>query len=476
VTFMSGPKVVNIEARRRQLQRECEVRLRQLQGAVIDWRAAIKRAAKLNPAAEEAAEAMLQRLQGLRRKEEWETLDRDLAGREQFYRQEEAAIYQEIKDKARKLQERRHRVQISAATLARELTAHGKLSPPSLNRTLETALQATEAELTELEEHVMVAFREVAEIRSRSETDRVSERQREIARQFQSDDCSPQTLRQWVDARTGTGSQESSKTDRLSSLLAEVEVWASDAELGVFRNRATAISKEPDRDHRNLLIDSLILEVAEFRLQQQRKQTVVARLQKALAMLEPFHSEAADELRSRIHSAMLSTGTETAEHLGDTVEKWCGEEAKREDAQLRRRAVLNALSKLGYEVREGMITAWAEEGQIIVHKPTDTAYGVELMCPGNGSSLQARVVAVDDSSGATVRNPAKDKAVEDSWCREFSQIQEMITAAGFDSTVQHASPAGAVKLKVVPSFTSSASDRHRRAELLQPRTILKRSE
>ena len=47
-------------------------------------------------------------------------------------------------------------------------------------------------------------------------------------------------------------------------------------------------------------------------------------------------------------------------------------------AAARRRAVLQALSSLGYEVTEGMATAWVEDGAIVLRKAANRDYGVEL--------------------------------------------------------------------------------------------------
>ena len=59
-------------------------------------------------------------------------------------------------------------------------------------------------------------------------------------------------------------------------------------------------------------------------------------------------------------------------------------------ADARRRAVLGGLAKLGYEVRESMSTAWAQEGRLVVRKPNTTDYGVELGGPSDVSRLQVR--------------------------------------------------------------------------------------
>ena len=122
-----------------------------------------------------------------------------------------------------------------------------------------------------------------------------------------------------------------------------------------------------------------------------------------------------------------------AESLAADAEAWCAGEAKREDARLRREAVLNALSQLGYEAREGMAVAWAEGGRIVLRKPSDTNYGVELMSPGDAAALQAQVVAFDypaRGEGSRLR----DKEVEESWCSEAAVVEDVVV--GFEDAVR----------------------------------------
>ena len=54
--------------------------------------------------------------------------------------------------------------------------------------------------------------------------------------------------------------------------------------------------------------------------------------------------------------------------------------------------MLEGLAALGYEVREGMATALAEKGRIVVRKPAATDYGIELGAPQGAARLQVRVV------------------------------------------------------------------------------------
>jgi hypothetical protein len=211
-----------------------------------------------------------------------------------------------------------------------------------------------------------------------------------------------------------------------------------------------ARNPEPDRNRWDLLTDSLVLDLSEYRRSQRRRVELRARLREALAALEPFRSAEAAEWRIRVeHEA--SSDMAGAEALVAGVEDWCAAQEKREDGELRRQAVLSALSELGYEVREGMAVAWAEQGRLVVRKPSDTNYGVELVSPGNAAALQARVVAFDHPARGE-GNRQREKEVEEAWCSDLGRMQQLMKKAGCEAEIRKATPAGAVPLKVVPGL------------------------
>ena len=236
-----------------------------------------------------------------------------------------------------------------------------------------------------------------------------------------------------------------------------------------FLGRARAIPSESDRNRRELLTDSLVLDLSEHRRSQRRRIELKAHLEEALAALAPFRSVEAAEWRMRVEreasGEMAGAATLVAE-----VEAWCAAEEKREDAELRRLAVLSALSELGYEVREGMAVAWADEGRIVVRKPSDTNYGLELVSPGDASALQARVVAFDHA-GRGEGDRQREQEVEEAWCSDLGRMQELMKKAGCEAELRRATPAGAVRLKVVAGLgmptrevpSKAASDRQLRS-------------
>ena len=113
-------------------------------------------------------------------------------------------------------------------------------------------------------------------------------------------------------------------------------------------------------------------------------------------------------------------------------------------ADARRRAILKGLSELGYEVREGMETAWADSGRVVLKKPSLPGYGVEIGGAADATRLQVRAVAL--SAG---RDTGRDRDVETIWCGDFGKLQVLISDKGGAITIEKSVSIGASPLKVL---------------------------
>lgn len=123
-------------------------------------------------------------------------------------------------------------------------------------------------------------------------------------------------------------------------------------------------------------------------------------------------------------------------------------------AAARRRAMLDGLKQLGYQVNDGLSTATSEGGRLVVHNPSSRGYGVEIAAGGAMERLQVRAVAFDST-----RDSTKDIPAEQRWCDDFSKLKEVFKALGSELIVEKALGVGVVPLKVL--VTSSKDDDQR---------------
>jgi hypothetical protein len=120
---------------------------------------------------------------------------------------------------------------------------------------------------------------------------------------------------------------------------------------------------------------------------------------------------------------------------------------------------------LGYEVAEGMSTAWASEGRLVIRSAARPDYGVEL---SGADRFQMRPVAFDANGRGP--DPARDKDAETIWCGDVTGLEQRLAALGDGLKIEKALPIGAVPLKRIEIGGSDGGARIE-APVLRQRTL-----
>jgi hypothetical protein len=321
----------------------------------------------------------------------------------------------------------------AAASLANALAAKGLVVPPALLRP-ETAKQ------DDLREAVRKGF---GLLQPSVTPAAVTDRQRDLASQLGGDE-ERLTLAEWL------AGQERQAKDEPDLLIVErryEELNALDPEASqAFGDRLDKLAAD-DSTRRLLLIDSLALDIANAHKTAVAKATAIAELRGIEAELRYLADPSAEPHLKTIDrllrekpdlSAVLGEIGSSKETLLALVERRAAIE--------RRRAILNGLSDLGYEVKEGMETAWVENGRVVLRSSKSPAYGVEV--GGNPStSMQVRTVGFENSGA--VRNIAGDIAAETEFCGDFSKLQARLAADGGALEIVKAMGIGTTAVKTV---------------------------
>ena len=173
----------------------------------------------------------------------------------------------------------------------------------------------------------------------------------------------------------------------------------------------------------------------------------LADLRERAAELAHHGSAVAQALRGRIEAAIAAKDGSSAPALIAEADALVQEELRVLAADARRRAVLQGLASLGYEVSEGMATAWVQGGQVVLRKAANPDYGVELGGGTKSERLQVRAVAF--GSAQSPRNASRDRDMEAIWCSEFEQLRTLFSKSGGGIEIEHALPVGATPLKLI---------------------------
>ena len=227
--------------------------------------------------------------------------------------------------------------------------------------------------------------------------------------------------------------------DRILSRLTEIRQIADAPEEPGWRARLAEAEAAPT-SRRNLILDALEVETG-------RALTAARKRAQALTDLRITLAEAeASGLGTGAWSEGLDTlTTEAIDEHREAVSAALQVARDAKAVATRRAAVLDCLSGLGYEVSEGMTTAWAAEGRLVLRSAARAGYGVEM---SGGERFQMRPVAFEaDGVGP---DPSRDRDAETIWCGDVGSLEERLAELGGVLQIQKSTPIGAVPLKRIP--------------------------
>lgn len=268
----------------------------------------------------------------------------------------------------------------------------------------------------------------------------VTERQRALADRLGAGDRRI-TLEEWTSQHTGASDDRAlSKVDKLLGELAGLGIDPSP-----FSARIVALEAEP-LARQALVADSLLLDLNSAIKTGRERARLERDLAERHAELSEMKSAESAALRAEIEQALAKSGVNDQE-LVKRADFLIEAEVRSMAAEERRRAVLEGLASLGYEVSEGMMTAWVSGGRVVVRKPANPGYGVELSGGSQTDLMQVRAVGLGNP--ADPRDAGRDKDMETIWCGEFQRLQSLVAQAGGNVSVESARPVGQFPLKVV---------------------------
>lgn len=449
---MSGPKVVRIVTREEVIQ-VCEGHLARIDAAIATWTQVLER----NGLADETAVQEVQRRR--RRFADWMKADRfdevqKHAPPEVEWLNADLERRLEAKFTAEEGARRAERnVRRTAASLLENAIAKQVSLPADIQGLLEAGRDGRSLKIGALDAAVARAF---ALLLANGPASGPTANQRELAQRLKAGEA-PQSLEAWIAARDQTclGSDEDPRLAAAERGLAQVVALAGEAAAAALTARMMAVRQERDPARRGLLLDALALELAAA----QRLHRELSALRQECFALQGEASAVGAADSCQTHLAAAQAGFDAT----DPVTTRAALEAVRiamvpvraaRAAAASREAILRGLQSLGYEVQEGMATAWAKDGRLVVRDPRTKGYGVELGGRGDAGKLQVRAVAFE----GTAADPTADRAAETNWCGDFTRLREVLAANGADVAVERSTPVGAHQVKRVPDEDSYEDD------------------
>lgn len=407
---MSGPKVVRVVTREERVA-TCTALLARLEAALQEWERAARRSGTLTASDVQAMRARSEELKKALAADRFDEVERAASTETQFVQRE---------------QERRHTEAVDRETLKRRVRSRTRRIEAEMRAAPKSAVQTG-----------------------------ITDAQRSLAERLR-EGGDEQSLERWLAEHPSAVDTE---TARIERQLAELSFLLDAAAVSALEAKLEAAERETSNAQRRaMLLDSLTLELATLVKQARERNAAKARLRILAEELRSIGSTNALERATSVLNAVDGDLSSLTALETETIKALAAERDSLA-AQARRNAVLKGLATLGYQVNEGLETAWVQSGRVVVKRPTQPGYGVELGGKTENGRLQVRVVAFRGAGDAA--DSSRDKDAERIWCSDFSKLQEHIAAAGGGLAIERALAVGETPVKAVEDIDANASSADR---------------
>lgn len=439
---MSGPKAFRIVTRA-EIMAICRRSLARLDAAIADWISRGQRNCTIAKADIDKVIARRDQLRALMTADRFVELQKQLPAEISYLQADAERRAEKVAEMEAQSNRAMRRMKGTAQALLASLQSSGVQLPSELR----VELASSNAPSERLEAALNKAF---MLLHSPPATKGVSDLQRDIAAQLGAGEKRV-SLEAWTSQQPAAA--EDKVLLRVDEFLGELKGLGIDP--GPFSVRISSLEFEPAA-RRSLLADSLLLDLATAVKNGREREQLLSSLRVRHAELSEMNSPEAAVLRSDISQSLSGASQGREAELLQRADFLIEAEVQSMAAEERRRVVLEGLADLGYEVSEGMATAWAVSGRVVLRKPANPGYGVELSGGSESDLLQVRAVAFGSSTDT--RDTSRDRDIETIWCGEFERLQSLIAKDGGSLAIDHARPIGQFPLKLVEDKYGKAGD------------------
>lgn len=434
---MSGPKVVRVVTREEAIA-ECQAHLDRLQSAIDLWK---QEGQKANVLDEQDIKVVMARYDDYvmrLAKDEFRTVSANVPKEIEFLKGDIPRRQEHAVELAVARQAQRRKIPANAEALLKALQSK---SPPVPTQLLDALAKVRDGRSND--EEADRALSEGLKLLSDSvPAEGLSAEQAGLVALLRQDNVA-ESLSTWRAPKVSDDVREQS----LENIFQTIANLGSDAVVKGLRERYAQLDNERDIRRKSMLIDSVLIDASQ--MLQQLKDANARRFDLTLVLreLETMEPEQVRELKIAIEQALANPHAVDVPVLLDRARESIRLYQHQRAALLRRQAVLQGLSALGYEVREGMETAWVASGRVTLKSLNNPGYGVEVAGAPESDRMQVRVVAY----ASPARDPARDKDAESIWCGDFKRLQSKLAESGSELTLLKALDVGAQAVRIVES-------------------------
>ncbi len=251
-----------------------------------------------------------------------------------------------------------------------------------------------------------------------------------------------------ISAEFDKGDERSNRIDRIMAELEEIDFPESKKKQ--YQKQLERIYEETSDQQRALRLDSLIIELADKSRDYHKLQKTRHDLLMIKSQLDILQEENATRLSLQIEKALESENISVLENMLKAAKEKLKSIITGRSVEQGRGALIEALQSLGYTVNEEMKTAVVENGHLVVKKPAEEVYGIELQTVAATGKFQLRVVSgLPDNE----RSTTDDVAQEEKWCDDLAKLQQSLAGSDVELDLEKNLDPGTVAVKHSPIMT-----------------------
>lgn len=426
---MSGPKVVRVVTRE-EIVAICEARLAELREAVSRWEKVGQKNDLLTEGDVSKTRARLKEIEALLSKDRFVDLQKDVPREIEFLKADMVQRIEAAAQKKADAQLRRRRIESMAALKLDELKKRDTALPDDLRVKLEQVAAGSFDEKS-AEGILAEVLARTAQIKPATG---LTEEQRTLADRLRGGG-EVTSIDTWLKTQPSTSEHGVRKLD---AALEELRMLGGDKVAEVLAARAAALTGETSETKQSMMADTLQLEMSAAIKKCRDEIETLSILAAKVTELETLGVPAAAPILAEAHGVLqrqdASIAGSITKRLADVVEA----ERKARALAAKRRAILKTLADLGYEAREGMETAWVQDGRLVMRRATNPEMGVEVR---GSEQLQLRPVRF--GSEASANDLSKDRDIETVWCSDFDKLHKHVLAGRGELKIERSTPVGA---------------------------------
>lgn len=430
---MSGPKVVRIVTREERIA-ICQDQLALLRAALHEWERVGNRNDLLKDEDVKNSRKRCGEIAALLETDRFTDLQKQGAEEIAFLKNDMTRRLTVAAKTAAEVRTRNRRLVI----MAQQALKRANDGSVAISAALRTEIEAIASGQLNDEDRAEKALAEIFSLSlTKSDMSKLTGEQHELATRLRGNHPAA-TLADWKRANASEADNAGSKID---VAIAELEVAGAHAEAAAFTERQQAILQEPSPERQRMLSDSLLMEVGQTRNQYQERAQQLSQLREHAAQLTFFQCAAAKQISKRIEEVLAREDAMASRGLIAEIATLIATERKALATAAQRSALLSALTELGYEVREGMRTAWAKDGRVVLRRAAIPEMGVEIMTSQGVERLQFRPVRFDAATSDAGSH--LDHDIETLWCSDFDRLRQHLELHHGELSIEKALPVGA---------------------------------